>query len=255
MVGHNSWRVWQLINDLGLRSNEAIRLIRDAQEEFPMHLIAKQIKNLEKLGFEAAAGLKIGNITPTPDLHSGISKACLPAYLVIPEQVVPLAKQCEILKIDLQLDFYDISNAYETRYPERPYWIFQAEIHGAGPTFKNCRISDLEKVGRCGATLIEGLAVLRENPQLLEMIRSEHEIAFPGSRCGTNNESVPSLRLPCKSLESIREGREILLYRSIDVNKEMEEYLGDSDWSKTMIISRAQKIFRSGAYRGKHPNR
>ena len=254
----NQWRIWQLINEVGLRSEEERKLLRDGCEEFPAQIIGQQIENLEKLGFNDAAGMDIKKITPHPSLNCGISKAYLPAYLVIPEQVVPLAKQCEMLKVDCRLEFLNITNEYPSVYPERPYWIFQTEIHGAGRIHKNCEIEDLDKVDRCGLTIVEGLAVLREKEGMRSIITEcKRKIALPGSRHGVNNENIPWFRLPYKNIESISEEKEIGLdsFMVSEIIEEMKEYPGISEMSETMIISRAKRTFQDGACREKHPNR
>lgn len=253
MMRQYRWQLWQLINKIGLRYDEARQLLRDNLENFPMYTVSQQIENLEKLGFNDAAGLKIDKITPRPNInHCGISKAHLPAYLVIPEQIVPLAKQFELLKVfpEYNLVIPGTVNNSPNIFKERPYWIFQVEIHGAGRAHKDCNIESLDKVDRCGLTLAEGLAVLRENKEMKEIIDCKHAIAFPGSKCEERHSaaSTPIFRLPRpgrESADSIAKGREIMLVTGWDpdIPKEMETYLGVSEWSKTMIVSRAKKTF------------
>ena len=69
----NQWRIWQLINEVGLRSEGERKLLRDGCEEFPAQIIRQQIENLEKLGFNDAAGMDIKKIMPHPNLNYGIS--------------------------------------------------------------------------------------------------------------------------------------------------------------------------------------
>jgi len=252
MYRKNRWKVWQMIRSVGA-SGEVMALMRKANEKFPPEILQRQIENLRKLGFFDAAGVDIAGLVNYPGDYAGVSgEASLPAYLVIPEHIVSLAKQCELLKIDCRLDIYNIANRYPTTYPERIYWIFEVEVHGAEPVHKDCKISDLESADRCGLTLIEGLALIRESGEVRNYIKWGNRIAFPGS---LYDGRYPILRLPYANIEKIKEGREFRLDIGLNVENEMEEYQGLSELSKTMIASRAIRIIHSGACRTEHPNR
>ncbi|MEK7580484.1 MAG: DUF5701 family protein [Patescibacteria group bacterium] len=144
-----------------------------------------QLSRLIQLGYAKAAGLSneaFAKLIPVPENKKN-------ALLVIPANIISIDKQMEL--VGGSRNYLNLNSLKDTVLtPDRPYWIYGVEngkkMLGQSP---DVCVKDFAKQSRRGLTVVEGINLVAQYPDLLK----DHYIDLPGSRYGADY--VPDLSL------------------------------------------------------------
>ena len=163
--------------------NEAWQKVKEqAENEVKTQSFDQQVKTLLKKGYPNAAGMEesqfLKYINPLEENFRAGS------VIVIPENIVPLAKQMTMVELDgktgyTRFDVSEIFNAEGTETQRKPYLMHDIEYGKAMPnTSPDDRVKKLKKQNRLGQNAQEGIAMVTHKPEILK----DHYMDLPGSR-------------------------------------------------------------------------
>ena len=161
--------------------DEIQEVIKLALRETPTPEEVKEIQlaRLVRFGYPKAAGLTeegFASLVPMPEDKLG-------ALLVVKPEVVSIYKQMELIGGKCYLNITELKDIAET--PNLPiYWRYDVENGKKmlNRTPDDC-MKEFKKEKRFGAVVVEGIALVAQNPDILK----DHYIDLPGSRFGAGS--------------------------------------------------------------------
>jgi hypothetical protein len=239
------WRLWQ--NITALRGEHGSRILEESKTVFPDAHYRSELESLVKWGYADAAGTELSGAIDRPRVY-GITKAHLPAYIVVPEHLVSIPKQCNLLEIEMKFSMYNIMNT-ESRspYQDRMYWLFNVDIHDNGKE-NELSIANLGQYARCGLSILEGLALMRDE-KIRDRIKNGYNVGFPGSNIEYEFRGLPIIKYDEK-------GKFVLdRIHQRDYEEKMSTRVGACTLSKYLIASRSNRTLMAGASGSHERNR
>lgn len=143
----------------------------------------QQVKTLLDKGYPEAAGIKRDRFLEYVDLIPLRDKFEIGDLVVIPERIVPIYKQMQMLMAsETYLDLGMLTQDDSVETPNIPYLIRDVEDGAAmrNTSPDNC-VKQFNEQGRFGLTIEEGIAIITHKPETL----NNHYIDLPGSRYGS----------------------------------------------------------------------
>lgn len=164
---------------------------KEAKNRERLDALYQQVKTLLDKGYSEAAGMKKSRFLEYVDSIPLRDKFEIGDLVVIPERIVPIHKQMQMLMAsETYLDLGMLTQADGVETPNIPYLIRDVEDGAAmrNTSPDNC-VKQFNEQGRFGLTIEEGIAIITHKPETL----NNHYIDLPGFRYGSR--WVPDLWL------------------------------------------------------------
>ena len=183
------------------RTPEAVVPTLDSLEK----LFQTQIQNLMCKGYPDAAGMSdaefLSYVSPLKDklpLSKQLSGPDLHFVIVVPESFVSIPKQISLLNSGSEsftkpFRYAYIADVSGVKTPRRPYFAIDVRLESGTYASPRKSLQRLQRAGRSGLTIVEGIAVILHFPNVLvrcciDLLGSRHRADFPYFCQGTNGQ-------------------------------------------------------------------